>query len=679
VAAHDGLLQSLAVVLGVSAVTSAIARLLRQSVVLGYIVAGLLTGPHVAVPLVADPEVVHALAELGVMMLMFSLGLEFSVKKLLRVGAGVAFTAVMQCTLLLWLGFVVGRLFGWTGPEAIFTGAIIAVSSTTIIAKAFEEQSIGGKLRDIVVGILIVEDVVAVLLLAGFTAFASGVGVSVFALFKTAGRLAIFLVALIAGGMLIVPRAIRFVSRFHSAEATVVTSVAFCFVTSVLAHWLGYSVALGAFIAGSLVAESGEDKLVATLVEPVRDVFAAVFFVSVGMMFDPGLVAQHWPAVVAITAAVVLGKLTTVSLGLFLTGHGTRTSIRAGMSLAQIGEFSFIIAGLGLSLKMTGDFLYPVAVAVSVITTLLTPVLIRVSDPAATWFDRKLPRPLQTFAALYGSWLERLTAARPRSHGAVRRLVRLLVIDASALAAIIVTASLGRESAVAFLVAQGISPQVAWALVAAAIALVALPFAVGIIRVGSRLGTTLADAAFPHVSAKDVDLAAAPRRALIVTLRLALLILVGVPLLTITQPFLRGFQGAKLFIVLLVVLGILFWRSTTNLEGHVRAGAQVIIEALAAQSRPSGAAVVAPVQLGAILEGLGEPVAITIPPDSPAIGKTLAELDLRGLTGATVLAVTRGSEATAIPSASFQLAAGDVLAIAGTREAIASARSLLGA
>ena len=260
-AEHD-LLKSLAVVLGVAAVTGIVSRRLRQPVVLGYIVAGLVVGPHVPIPLVADPAVVHTLSELGVILLMFSLGLEFSLRKLFRVGPSVAVTAVVQCSLLLWLGFVTGRLFGWTARESLFTGAIIAISSTTIIAKAFEEQGITGKLRELVVGVLIVEDLIAILLMATLTAIATGAGLSPMSLARTTARLGVFLVALVVVGLLVVPRAMRRITAMGRPETTIVASVGLCFAMALLARELGYSVALGAFIAGSLVAESGEEKAI---------------------------------------------------------------------------------------------------------------------------------------------------------------------------------------------------------------------------------------------------------------------------------------------------------------------------------------------------------------------------------------------------------------------------------
>lgn len=679
--AHD-LIKALAMVLCVAAVTSVIFQRLRQPVVLGYIIAGLIIGPHVPIPLIADAAIVQTLSELGVILLMFSLGLEFSLRKLLQVGLTAALTAIIQCSLMIWLGFIVGRALGWTATESIFTGAIIAISSTTIIAKAFDEQGIQGKLREIVVGVLIVEDLIAILLMATLTAIATGAGLSAGQLTLTIGRLAAFLVGLVVVGLLVVPRGVRAVQRLKRPETTLVASIGLCFAVALLAQEFGYSVALGAFLAGSLVAESGEEKAIEHLVQPVRDMFAAIFFVSVGMIIDPGLIAQHWVAVVVLTGVVILGKLVGVSLGVFLTGNGTRTAIQSGLSLAQIGEFSFIIAGLGLSLNATGQFLYPVAVAVSAITTLTTPFLIRAAGPVANLVDRKLPKPLQTFAALYGSWVENLRAARPRqTAGArIRRMVRLLLLDATLLAIIVIGTSLylGRLTA-AIESRVGLEEAMARPLVIGLAAALAAPFCVGVIRLARNLGLLLAEAALPPKAQGKLDLAAAPRRALVVTLQLTIFLLVGAPLVALTQPFLPGFLGAAVLLLLLVVLGVGFWRSATNLQGHVRAGSQVIIEALAAQShvRSAGTHSDNLEKLHPVLPGLGEPTSIQLEGTSPAVGRTLAELNLRGMTGATVLAIRRGEAGVVIPTAREQLQAGDVLALAGTHDAIDAARAVL--
>ena len=675
-------LRALTIVLCVAAVTTVVFQRLHQPVVLGYIIAGLIVGPHVPIPLVADSATVQTLSELGVILLMFSLGLEFSLRKLVQVGPRAGLTAVLQSSIMVWLGFLTGRLFGWTSLESLFAGAIIAISSTTIIAKVFDEQGITGKLRQLVVGVLIVEDLIAILLMAVLTGLASGSGLSAGPLAMTVGRLAAFLIGLVAVGLLVVPRTIRAVTRLKRRETTLVACIGICFAVALLAQEFGYSVALGAFIAGSLVAESGEEKQVEPLIEPVRDMFAAVFFVSVGMLIDPLQIARHWPAVVVLTAVVVIGKVFGVSLGAFLTGNSLRTSVQAGMSLAQIGEFSFIIAALGLSLKATREFLFPVAVAVSALTTLVTPWLIRASPPVAKWVDRKLPKPLQTFTALYGSWMEDLRAAprAPTTAAGIRRLLRLLVLDAAVIAVIIVATSTAMERIVAWARdTLGISGLVARLLVVGAALALSARFCIGVFRVSQKLGVTLARLALPAEKKKRVDFAAAPRRMLMVTFQLFGVLLVAVPLLALTQPFLPDAVGATVLGLLVVVLGIAFWRSAANLQGHVRAGAQVILETLAAQSHDPTRHVegdpLARVQQ--VLPGLGALAAVQLDSASPATGKSLAELNLRGLTGATVLAITRDEGGVIIPTAEERLRDGDVLALAGSHEAIEAARSLL--
>jgi CPA2 family monovalent cation:H+ antiporter-2 len=444
----------------------------------------------------------------------------------------------------------------------------------------------------------------------------------------------------------------------------------------------GYSVALGAFLAGSLVAESGEEKEVERLVLPVRDVFAAVFFVSVGMLIDPAVIARHWPEGVALTALVVVGKILGVSLGAFLTGNGVPTSVQAGMSLAQIGEFSFIIAGLGLSLRATGEFLYPVAVGVSAVTTLTTPWLIRASGPAAAWADRKIPGPLQTFAALYGSWLERLRAAPPRDKkgAAVRRLGGLLVVDAVCLAAVAIGLAVSIDGIAVFLSDHlGLSPGAAHGLIVVGAVALTAPFVIGVLGLARGLGRRLAEAALPKVAGGKADLAAAPRRALVVTLQLAIAFVVGLPLMAVIQPFVPWMSSAVLLLVPLAVLGVSFWRSAKDLQGHVRAGSEAIVEALSSLSLPgpAGPDEHALDEVNRILPGLGEPIAIRLDASCPAVGRTLVGLDVRGTTGATVLAITRGGCQVPGPTATEVLREGDVLAVAGAHDAVFAAAALL--
>jgi CPA2 family monovalent cation:H+ antiporter-2 len=675
------LLEALAVVLGVAAVTTVLFQRLRLPVVLGYVLAGLLVGPNLALAFVADPEVVRTLSELGVILLMFALGLELTIRKVAAVAPTAGLTAVVEVNLMLLLGYAAGRALGWSTVECLFSGALVAISSTTIVARAFDDQGIRGAQRDLVIGILLAEDVAAVALLATLTGVASGARVGPAEVVATVGKLAAFLAALVAGGILVVPRLVRAVVRLERPETTLVVSIGLCFAAALLARAAGYSTALGAFVAGVLVAESGQAHRVEPLVHPVRDVFAAVFFVSVGMELDPRALAGHLPAVLLLAAVVWGGKVVGVSVGAFVTGNGVAPSLRAGMSLAQIGEFSFIIAALGRSLGATGAYLYPVAIAVSAITTLTTPWSILSSGAAARAVDRSMPRVLQDYTTLYGSWIERIRASRHRaSHGArIRRLALALALDAGLVAAIAVGATIAaRGHAPRLARAAGVGEWTARALVGVAGVALMAPFAAGVLRVSRRLGSTLALAALPNAREGTVDLAAAPRRALVVTLQIGILLFVGIPVVAVTLPFLGGPQGAVILGTVLLLLGVAFWRSAANLQGHVRAGALVVAEALAAGARSGRRTDEESLdQVRRLLPGLGEPVPIRLAEGSAAVGRTLAQLDLRGSTGATVLAIARGETGLVAPSAQERLAAGDVLALAGTHDAVESARRIL--
>jgi CPA2 family monovalent cation:H+ antiporter-2 len=498
----------------------------------------------------------------------------------------------------------------------------------------------------------------------------------------------------------------RTVVRLNRPETTVVTAIGICFAVAYLALSFNYSVALGAFLAGSLVAESGEERTIEHLVAPIRDIFAAIFFVAVGMLIDPRLIGEHWVAVAVFTLLVIAGKLVFVSAGAFLAGYGTRMSVQTGMSLAQIGEFSFIIAGIGLATGATRDFLYPVAVAVSAITTLTTPWLIRAAGPFASWVDRTLPRPIQTVVGLYGSWMAGLRSS-PQDQGRrsrERRLAGLLVLDAVLLGAIALAIAFQLDAAVAAIAPRmDLDPETARVVVLVAAGALAAPLLVGLVRTARGLGQAIALRALPAPT-RGVDLGAAPRRAFLVTWQLVMVAMVGVPLVALTSPFLPPQVGPAILLAALVVLGIAFWRSATNLQGHTRAGAEVIVAALAKQMAGSvetpGAPIShrrrasdsgsfptavtdapAPVRTLAgiydLIPGLGQPVSVEIGPDDYAVGRSLSELDMRDATDATVLVIVRPEESVILPVGKEVLGEGDVLALAGAAEAVEKARALL--
>lgn len=681
----NAFLQNLALVLSVAAVTTIVFQRLRQPLVFGYLLAGMIVGPHLPVPLLADQDMLRQLAELGVVLLMFALGLEFSVRKLVALAPTTGLAALAETSLMLWLGFAVGKLMGWSALESLYLGGIVCISSTTIIAKAYAERNVRGAVRPVVFGILIFEDLVAILLVAGLSSI-SGDGLSLANVGTTVIRLAGFLAALLGVGLWVVPRLVRFVARVGEGETLLVTSIGICFAAALLALAFGYSVALGAFIAGSLVGESGDRVRIEHLIAPLRDVFVAIFFVSVGTLIDPRTIAEHWGLVLGLVVLVTLGKVVAVSIASFLTGSAPRTAVQAGMSLAQIGEFSFIIAAVGAASGTTRPYLYPVAVAVSAITTFATPWLIRAAEPVALYVDRKLPKALQTYVTLYGSWIERLRAAAPQPERRRQksRYVRLLALDGALLVLIIVATALelGRVSGM-LVSATGMTPRLARFLVVAAATGLAAPVLYGVMNTARFLAVSLATQALPLTPDNRVDMAAAPRGMLVVTLQLGIVMLVLVPILAITQPLLTPLPGLLALGMMLAILLIAFWRSARNLYGHARAGAEVIVGALSRQLAHAGEL---PDEMTRTMEhvrvtlpGLGEPVPIRVGPGSPCVDRRLADINLRGHTGATVLAIGREGHPVIAPTGPEVLRAGDVLAVAGTHEAISAAADLLGA
>ena len=677
-AAASSPLADVALIVGIAALVATIFQRLGLPIVLGYLLAGLLVGPHIPTGFSVNPGLAHPLSDIGVILLMFSLGLEFSLRRLVRIAPSGGLVALIECSLVAWLGYFAGRLLGWSATESIFTGALCAISSTTIIAKTFAEKGIRGRLSEIVFSVLVAEDLIAILMLAVLTAVTGSGSVSAGFLGRTTFRLLGFLTVMLAGGMLVVPRLVRLVTRLGRAEILVMTCLGLAFGFAFLAQKAGYSVAFGAFLAGALVAESGEAKVAGRLVRPIRDIFAGVFFVSVGMLIDPGTIREHAGAVLVLSVVVVLGKVLGVGLGAFVAGQGVRLSIQSGMSLAQIGEFSFIIAGLGAAAGALRSFVFPTAIAVSALTALLTPFLIRSSSSVAAYVDRRLPHAVQTYAALYGSWVQALGEAHRRrtEWTRIRRVAGFLVLDVVIIAALVIASSLGRVR-FAEILAGRIHPTVARALVTVSAIALALPFFWSALRSARRLGLVLAEGAFPS-KGDGPDLAEAPRRALRATLELAILFAAGAPLVALTQPFLpTSFPFGLALVVGVALLALPFWRSATNLQGHVRAGTQAILETLVAQSHSGKPASNNLEDLRAMLPGIGEPTAVSIGGDAMCIGRSLKELNLRGLTGATVLAIERTPAEVVFPAADEVLREHDLLVLTGTHEAVVAASELL--
>lgn len=401
----------LALILGAAGVTTLLFKKLGQPVVLGYILAGLLVGPNFPLFLtVGEISSIKIWAEIGVIFLLFNLGLEFSFKKLLKVGSTAAVTGLFEVTLMLLCGYLAGQSLGWSHIDSLFLGGIISISSTTIIIRAFEELGLKSqKFASVVLGILVIEDLVAVVLMVLLSTLAISQQFSGVEMLTSIAKLVFFLILWFVGGIFIFPTFMRRAKRLMNEETLLVTSIAFCLLMVIFATEVGFSPALGAFIMGSILAETTQAERIEHVLKPVKELFGAIFFVSVGMLIDPNVLLEYALPLGILVLIVLFGKTLFVTIGALISGQALRTSVQAGMSLAQIGEFSFIIASLGLALNVTSDFLYPIAVGVSVITTFTTPYSIKASTALYNWLKDNLPPRWYNFLNKYSSSTEHIS------------------------------------------------------------------------------------------------------------------------------------------------------------------------------------------------------------------------------------------------------------------------------
>ena len=387
------LFSDLALILVTAGVTTVLFKWMKQPLVLGYIIAGLLIGPYFPwFPVINDHHSVETWSEIGMVFLLFAIGLEFSFKKLKKQAGTVGITALTELVSMCIIGFVLGKLMGWSQMDSIFLGAMLSMSSTTIIAKAFDDLKMKGeRFTGSVIGVLVVEDLAAILMMVVLSTMAVSAALDGRELMMSVLKLVFFLLVWYVGGVFLIPTILKWARKFMSEETLTVFSVGLCFFMVWLANKAGFSSALGAFIMGSILAETLEAELIHKLTTPIKNLFGAVFFVSVGMMVNPAILMQYWWQILVITVVVVVLKSLSSGLGMLFSGDNLHNAVRAGMCFGQIGEFSFIIATVGMSFGVIDDFLYPIIVSVSIITTFLTPYLIKGGEPLYHWIERKIP------------------------------------------------------------------------------------------------------------------------------------------------------------------------------------------------------------------------------------------------------------------------------------------------
>ena len=388
------LIQDLALILMVAGLVTLLFKKLRQPLVLGYIVAGFLVSPHMPYLMsVVDKVDIQTWADIGVMFLLFSLGLDFSFKKILKMGMAPVIAALTIIFCMMALGTGVGTMFGWSRMNCLFLAGMLAMSSTTIIYKALDDLGLRQqRFAGLVMSVLILEDVLAIVMMVMLSTIARGANPDGSMMIESVGKIVFFLVLWFVVGIFLIPPFLRKTRRLMNDETLVVVALGLCCAMAVLSTTVGFSSAFGAFVMGSILAETIEADKITTVVEPVKNLFGAIFFVSVGMLVDPAILVSYAVPILVLVLTILVGQAIFGTMGFMLSGQPLKTAMRCGFSMAQIGEFAFIIASLGLSLRVISDFLYPVVVAVSVITTFLTPYMMKAAIPCYEFMERRLPR-----------------------------------------------------------------------------------------------------------------------------------------------------------------------------------------------------------------------------------------------------------------------------------------------
>ncbi|MDU1903477.1 MAG: cation:proton antiporter [Dysgonomonas sp.] len=656
------LVSDLALILLTAGIVTIIFKLLKQPVVLGYIVAGFLISPHVGlIPNVADMENITVWGEIGVIFLLFALGLEFSFKKLMDVGGTASIATLINMGSMIVIGYIIGQIMGWTSIESMFLGGMLSMSSTTIIIKAFNDMGLQKKkFAGIVFGMLIVEDLAAILMMVLLSTIAVSQHFEGMELLENVAKLLFFMVIWFVVGIYIIPSLLKKFKKHLNDETLLVVAIGMCLGMVLFASAVGFSAALGAFIMGSILAETVEAKHIEHLIEPIKNLFGAVFFVSVGMMIAPDIIVEYAIPILILTFVVLIGRVIFATLGVIASGEGLKVSVQAGFSLAQIGEFSFIIATLGMQLGVISDFIYPIIVAVSVITTFTTPYFIKASTPVYHFLEKKIP----------SKWEKLLTGYANSSHKTVNLqndwntfLKKVLSMVAIYFALALAVFFLCRKFLIPFVIDY--IPDI-WGHIAAALVTLLLmaPFMGSIMRKYTRIPEAKKLWKDSHFNKGALIALTLFRFALCV----ALILMVLVPLF----PRMTG--------LLLVISGILaialafsegFKSQSEKLEER-------FFENLNDKENTEESKKA--IERSARNELLSKNIhleEIEVPQNSQKIGKTLAELNFKQSTGVDIVSIIRGNQKINIPDGNVQIFPFDKLIVAGTDDELQSFMSSL--
>lgn len=661
------IVRDLAVILISAGVFTIISKALKQPLVIGYILAGFLIGPNISFfPGISSEATVHQWSEIGIIFLMFGLGLEFSFKKLLKVGGSAIVTAAVKFIGVFLIGFVTAQALSWSFMESVFLGGLLSMSSTMVVLKSYDDMGLKNRpYAGVVFGTLVVEDLIAILLMVLLSTMAVSQSFAGKELIMNIAKLVFFLILWFLVGIYVIPTLLKKAKEYLNDEILLIVSIGLCFGMVALATSVGFSSALGAFVMGSILAETAESEHIDHIVEPIKNLFGAIFFVSVGMMVAPSVIAEHWAMILLIAVIVIVSHIIFAGAGIVLTGGGLDNAVHTGFSLAQLGEFGFIIAGVGCTLGVMRDFIYPVIIAVSVITTFTTPFMIKLADPCYSLLCKRLPpswiarlQPSadsgkQSTAAEESEWKKLLSAYFTR-----------IVLYGVILIAIYIGSKLYLRPAVGKLLPElGATTQ---KVIEVAITLIAmLPFLFGL---GVHSGS-ISKSAPKLIKEKQSNVW--PLMGLIFARSF---LVIGIVLGVLTSYF-RLAGWTVLLIFFAGIIFILFARRSihkySSLEVRFLSNYNEKEES-ERRSKPVASSVS---QKLADYDVHTE--TLTVSPDSEYAGKQLRDIPFRAETGANIIKITRGTQSIIVPSGDVTLFPGDRMLAVGTSEQLESFKNML--
>ena len=660
------LVRDLAVILVSAGAFTIISKALKQPLILGYILAGFLVGPHISwFPGITSEETVHQWSEIGIIFLMFGLGLEFSFKKLLKVGSSALVTAGSKFLGVFVLGFVTGQAMGWTAMESIFLGGLLSMSSTMVVLKSYDDMGLKGRpWAGMVFGTLVVEDLIAILLMVLLSTMAVSHQFAGGEMLFNLAKLAFFLILWFLVGIYVIPSVLKRARRFLNDEILLIVSIGLCFGMVALAEAVGFSSALGAFVMGSILAETVESEHIEHLVAPIKDLFGAIFFVSVGMMVAPAVIAEHWLTILIITLLVMLSHILFAGAGILMTGGGLRNAVHTGFSLAQLGEFGFIIAGVGVTLGVMRQFIYPVIIAVSVITTFTTPYMIKLAEPAYGGLLKLLPE----------RWIARLDAPEQKSRSTAveqsewKKLLRAYFLRIVLYGVVIVAIMIGSKQFLEPLATRLFpdwTPFIHNLVLVAVTLLVMSPFLYGM-AISSGSINAHASKLLAEKNANKWPLAGLVLTRTFLAISMILSVIAS------------HFDLAGWAVVLIIVGGFVFVIASRSTIHRYSALEQRFLNNL--NEKEEAERKRHPITNSVRKKMAGYDVhleLLDVSPDSIFIGKQLKEIPFRAETGANLIKIQRGSQSITIPSGDMRIFPYDKLLAVGTTTQIDALRAML--